>query len=272
MEVGTIKARCQIVQDLLPLYVEKLTSPESNQLVEKHLGQCQECREQAEAMAEEMATKSLPEPAARDEKGRRLVRRIRKRVRLTAAALLAVLVVNLYFLWGEGIRFSAAAMIRLATPLAADAEIVARDSFGKRQLLVYDDGLAFGFHTYNQFLGLCFPRTDRQKYPIPNRPFEVLTAWDEDIFLAVVKQVEPKLRHFVAGNDFPPPTLAEARENPALFVAEADEGFAWFWSENLGWGELNIGAYDARGKLIAHSSGDFSRFAWEDEADDRQEQ
>ncbi len=34
---------CKIVQDLLPNYMEKITSDETNQFVEKHLEQCEEC-------------------------------------------------------------------------------------------------------------------------------------------------------------------------------------------------------------------------------------
>ena len=36
---------CDIVQELLPLYMEKRTGEESNQYVEKHLAECEECRE-----------------------------------------------------------------------------------------------------------------------------------------------------------------------------------------------------------------------------------
>lgn len=35
--------KCKIIQDLLPLYCDKLTSPESNEEIEKHLRNCEEC-------------------------------------------------------------------------------------------------------------------------------------------------------------------------------------------------------------------------------------
>lgn len=34
---------CKIIQDLLPLYCDKLTSEESNEEIEKHLRECEEC-------------------------------------------------------------------------------------------------------------------------------------------------------------------------------------------------------------------------------------
>ncbi|MGN0677364.1 MAG: zf-HC2 domain-containing protein, partial [Ruminococcus sp.] len=35
--------KCKIIQDLLPLYCDKLTSQESNEEIEKHLRDCEEC-------------------------------------------------------------------------------------------------------------------------------------------------------------------------------------------------------------------------------------
>ena len=35
---------CSIVRDLLPLYAERLTSPETAAFVEKHLRTCADCR------------------------------------------------------------------------------------------------------------------------------------------------------------------------------------------------------------------------------------
>ena len=35
---------CKLVQDLLPNYIEKLTSKESNKIIETHLKECPECK------------------------------------------------------------------------------------------------------------------------------------------------------------------------------------------------------------------------------------
>lgn len=42
---------CPIIQDILPLYVDKITSVETNQLVETHLQSCDACKQEYEAMA-----------------------------------------------------------------------------------------------------------------------------------------------------------------------------------------------------------------------------
>lgn len=44
--------KCKIIQDLLPLYCDKLTSPESNEEIEKHLHECEECTQVYESMCE----------------------------------------------------------------------------------------------------------------------------------------------------------------------------------------------------------------------------
>jgi hypothetical protein len=41
---------CEVMSDLLPLYVEDLTSEESNEIVREHLSYCGECREKYEKL------------------------------------------------------------------------------------------------------------------------------------------------------------------------------------------------------------------------------
>ena len=49
---------CGVVRDLLPSYVEGLTSPESNTAVERHLSECPDCAQLRTALA------GAPEQAA----------------------------------------------------------------------------------------------------------------------------------------------------------------------------------------------------------------
>ena len=46
---------CAIVEDLLPTYVERLTSEETNMAVEAHLASCPACAAKRTAMVESMA-------------------------------------------------------------------------------------------------------------------------------------------------------------------------------------------------------------------------
>ena len=48
------KKNCKIVQDLLPNYIEKLTNEETNQFIEEHIEQCDECKIKLKNMQEEI--------------------------------------------------------------------------------------------------------------------------------------------------------------------------------------------------------------------------
>ena len=55
------KFECELVADLLPGYIDKKTSKETNQFIEEHIKNCQECRELYEAMVDEMVVENQPE-------------------------------------------------------------------------------------------------------------------------------------------------------------------------------------------------------------------
>ncbi|UNT92383.1 zf-HC2 domain-containing protein [Allobaculum sp. Allo2] len=42
--------QCELVQDLLPLYVEGLTSPLSSAFIQRHIDQCPKCKAEWDAM------------------------------------------------------------------------------------------------------------------------------------------------------------------------------------------------------------------------------
>lgn len=60
---------CDIVLELLPLYIERKTGQESNEFVEKHLAECAECREVFELMSADWLTETGQAVAASDVKG-----------------------------------------------------------------------------------------------------------------------------------------------------------------------------------------------------------
>ena len=52
---------CEVVQDLLPSYVDGLTSDVSNQAVEQHLKTCENCRKLYREMSEPVKGADLSE-------------------------------------------------------------------------------------------------------------------------------------------------------------------------------------------------------------------
>lgn len=52
---------CTVVRDLLPNYVEQLTSEETNLLMNEHFSNCFECTNERDMMIKEIQTKKMPE-------------------------------------------------------------------------------------------------------------------------------------------------------------------------------------------------------------------
>lgn len=49
---------CELVNDLLPGYIDKKTSIETNQFIEEHIKECQECKDLYEAMVGEVVVEN----------------------------------------------------------------------------------------------------------------------------------------------------------------------------------------------------------------------
>ena len=91
-----MKLNCEIIRDLLPSYIDGLTSQESNRLVEEHLESCAECREYLKEMQADLSSEASVE---KNKKAIRPFRKLNRRVkqRIAAAAGAAVLVCVVLF-------------------------------------------------------------------------------------------------------------------------------------------------------------------------------
>lgn len=88
-----MRKNCDIVKDLLPLYVENLTSKSSNAYIEKHIQTCDECMGFLKNIEKELPT--IEEPfEADDYEDQEIVKSIKKRMsnRTFITAALGVLV------------------------------------------------------------------------------------------------------------------------------------------------------------------------------------
>lgn len=80
--------KCEIIRDLLPSYLDGLTSEESNREIEVHLKECGECREIAEALREE----TEPNTDAAEQKKISPFRKVNRKLKLSIAAAVIVCV------------------------------------------------------------------------------------------------------------------------------------------------------------------------------------
>ncbi len=56
------KFECDLVTDLLPRYIDKKTSVESNRFIEEHLANCSECKEIYNAMIADLVVDDVKQP------------------------------------------------------------------------------------------------------------------------------------------------------------------------------------------------------------------
>lgn len=87
-----MKITCEVIQDLLPSYIDGLTSPQSNQLIEEHLATCNSCRE---FLAQMQADVDAPSRIRENKKAIRPFRKLKQRT--WAAIGAAVLICALLF-------------------------------------------------------------------------------------------------------------------------------------------------------------------------------
>ena len=90
---------CDVVRDLLPSYIDELTSDDSNQAVQEHMSRCKECRDIYIAMSEaaekdkERECRELDYLKGVKKKNRK---KLRTAVAITAAALLLVFAIGIF--------------------------------------------------------------------------------------------------------------------------------------------------------------------------------
>lgn len=89
------KVKCEVIQDLLPLYVEDMASAPTRELVEEHLADCEVCRKQAEQMRGGVMLPKDTDTKLLERLQRKLLRK-----KETAAVISALGVVLLFVLLG----------------------------------------------------------------------------------------------------------------------------------------------------------------------------
>lgn len=93
---------CNVIKDLLPLYVDEVLSEDSKALVEAHLADCPDCNAALEALQTQQPMPETPDISAKQAMGA-LGRLMRKRIKLgaiLAAALCVALIWGGQFLFG----------------------------------------------------------------------------------------------------------------------------------------------------------------------------
>lgn len=89
------KMKCNVIYDLLPLYLDNICSEETKHIVEEHLENCEECRKNLEYMKENM---EIPE-----DKDTTLIKKVKRRIiieKLVIAFAIAFVLASIMFFGG----------------------------------------------------------------------------------------------------------------------------------------------------------------------------
>lgn len=91
--------KCEIVKDLLPSYIDGLTSTESNSEIEEHLKTCQECKDVLDQMKTEIDVENIELNKETIKPFKKLNKRVLQSVLITIAG--CILIVGSYFYFFE---------------------------------------------------------------------------------------------------------------------------------------------------------------------------
>lgn len=91
--------KCEIVKDLLPSFIEGLTSDESNSEIEEHLKTCQECKDVLDQMKTEIDVENIELNKETIKPFMKLNKRVLQSVLITLAG--CILIVGSYFYFFE---------------------------------------------------------------------------------------------------------------------------------------------------------------------------
>lgn len=89
--------KCEIIKDLLPSYIDGLTSSESNFEIEEHLKTCQECNEVLNLMRTEIDVESIALNKERIRPFKKLNKRIFQSIIITLVGCIVIVGAYLYF-------------------------------------------------------------------------------------------------------------------------------------------------------------------------------
>ncbi|WP_217591998.1 zf-HC2 domain-containing protein [Cohnella sp. GbtcB17] len=92
------RLNCEIVQDLLPNYIEGLTSESTNQSIRAHLAGCEECRRALELMTRD--TQGIKGAPPKQINFMKKIKRRQWLITSVSVAIVAALLIGAYYLFG----------------------------------------------------------------------------------------------------------------------------------------------------------------------------
>ena len=93
-----MKTDCCIIRDALPLYVENMVSDETAALIKEHIGECEECRKEAEYLGSDYFKQEQANTPAEAQNDARLLRKISGKINVQMQSMSYALIILFTFL------------------------------------------------------------------------------------------------------------------------------------------------------------------------------
>ena len=87
-----MKTNCNVIRDLLPLYIDKISSEETNKLIEEHFEECEECKKYYEIMKDETKVSDIDEEKVLKKFSKKMKK---KRLKAIILAIIVTLILGL---------------------------------------------------------------------------------------------------------------------------------------------------------------------------------
>lgn len=158
-----MKKSCDIIKDLIPMYVENLTSEDSNQFIKEHLNSCEDCTNFLKNVERDLPKNDLPD-TNKEKNEQKLMKGIQRRIykMIFIAILIGILVGSLMF-FNIGLVFVAICIFTLIYLIKTGKEV----NFEKRGVTIII--FAFSFISLvislKLFLNIAVYIDDYSTYP-----------------------------------------------------------------------------------------------------------
>lgn len=86
------KMSCNVIQDLMPLYIENMCSAESRELVEAHIAECEKCRQLFFDYTDDTIVKEVRQPEKEEQAFQQILHKVEDKVMKRVTVIAAVVI------------------------------------------------------------------------------------------------------------------------------------------------------------------------------------
>ncbi len=173
-----MRLSCEVIQDLLPLYVDKACSKDSEGLVEEHMAECENCRQTYDAMRTEGKTEELVNSEEFRTRQTASVKKVKKKWSLSKKICLALGIILgaglLYILLRIAVIFGIVSLVMLDS--ATTKVQVYEDVTNYSDYIGADCNMEYGKNRTGQFV--VFPEKISPQMYVQDFRYVYYNPWD----------------------------------------------------------------------------------------------